>query len=1043
MFDLPFGIPVKEEINPQSDTIMPFDHGVITTFLGRRKTPTGHRLVRSGRIIGWLAEAEKGKFLLCADEARLRLEKIESEQHRLIAKSWTLQGLGLVAELIPEAFEHAADKQGLTASGDVLERLLSRDISMILELLSQRDEVRGALAADQGMLVDSTGELPGDGDELATQIGKTLADRAAMATNLGIGEAGHWTLHTEESSLLLAEAGDLALAVWTEAAVDHSRLINAVSALLDGKIGALSANDGLLPLGFVLREGKSGTDAVLSMLADACKEEVTGHLMSGKSEKATQLALVRGVPVAIRAAPGHSLNDALDDLTEPRRVLELHRLPLGTILSAESGNVSGFTLQSFCEGLSTIRTRTESRQELIRRKLDTILGFEIGIEKLKMDRANVQFDIEVSAISSGIDAETVMAIDSGLRRSVEKAEHKVSNLEQEISALNVKLTGVEKARLAAKVSADEANNQSAELQQTVEFANSKLDTTQIDLSEAKAISEDSAARAERLSKRVNELEHQLSTRAVELARVLGDAKASAELAIQIEEMATKEATLSADIDTFSSRLTEMRDLGDNEERRLRMLNDQVEASRDRQRRAQAELIELETRINSSDLHLKSLEAESRIAVDRAEDSRSRISQDESRRDNLNSELRELMDERRNVLREIGDLGARRGQAEAKLSVLIDQAEALADAHEDALEDINEAEKIRARLSEEPLAQALLDDEGTFEALGPILDRLEHARTLGYSVSLLDRAVERSLQVIQQTVDHVAKTPRHLLSNEVMDLLERQVPTTAGAVRGLARWSVQQKLEHQLGDTVNHLILDLENLLEDHDRAITMLRRIRGVLEQLEGLGAPSEQIEALKANCRRPESLPHLAKETRKLIRIALDDIHLESDLRDAGSAVKLEATTLALEELITQLDATGLTEGVPKGALWDFQRDGHLPFEIGSVPAGKRLAVSEDSLEEMDGELIDQEAAIQIEDEDIPVEWVALEAPVDVDEPKIEFTATPTPLRNSDHDERAALEEELARLDARWQNRLEPEERGTSNVALSSLEADLVDIDL
>ena len=379
MFDLPFGIPVKEEIDPNSDTIMPFEHGVITTFLGRRKTPAGHRLVRSGRIIGWLAEAEKGKFLLCADEARSRLEELEKDQHRLIAKSWTLHGLGLVAELVPEAFEHAADKQGLTASGDVLERLLSRDISMILELLSEREEVRGALAADQGMLVDSTGDLPGDGDELATQIGKTLADRAAMANNLGLGETGHWTLHTGDSSLLLAEAGDLALAVWTEAAVDHSRLINAVSALLDGKIGAISAKAGLLPLGFVLREGKSGTDAVLSMLTDACKEEVTGHLMSGKSDKATQLALVRGIPVAIRAAEGHDLKAALDDLTEPRRVLELHRLPLGTILSAESGNVSGFTLQSFCEGLSTIRTRTESRQELIRKKLDTLLGFEIGI----------------------------------------------------------------------------------------------------------------------------------------------------------------------------------------------------------------------------------------------------------------------------------------------------------------------------------------------------------------------------------------------------------------------------------------------------------------------------------------------------------------------------------------------------------------------------------------------------------------------------------------------------------------------------------------
>ena len=47
---------------------------------------------------------------------------------------------------------------------------------------------------------------------------------------------------------------------------------------------------------------------------------------------------------------------------------------------------------------------------------------------------------------------------------------------------------------------------------------------------------------------------------------------------------------------------------------------------------------------------------------------------------------------------------------------------------------------------------------------------------------------------------------------VNPLLERQVPQTAGAVRGLARWSVQQRLEHQLGDTVGHLIVDLENLI---------------------------------------------------------------------------------------------------------------------------------------------------------------------------------------------------------------------------------------
>ena len=42
------------------------------------------------------------------------------------------------------------------------------------------------------------------------------------------------------------------------------------------------------------------------------------------------------------------------------------------------------------------------------------------------------------------------------------------------------------------------------------------------------------------------------------------------------------------------------------------------------------------------------------------------------------------------------------------------------------------------------------------------------------------------------------------------------------------------------------------------------------------LGAPSEQVQALMVNTRRPESLPVLARETRSLIQKALDDIHLE-----------------------------------------------------------------------------------------------------------------------------------------------------------------------
>ena len=220
--------------------------------------------------------------------------------------------------------------------------------------------------------------------------------------------------------------------------------------------------------------------------------------------------------------------------------------------------------------------------------------------------------------------------------------------------------------------------------------------------------------------------------------------------------------------------------------------------------------------------------------------------------------------------------------------------------------------LRAKLSEEPLAQALLDDKQSFDALGPILERLEHARTIGYSVTLLDRAVERSLQVIQACVDHVAATPRHFEQGG-NEYARAPGSETAGAVGGLARWSVQQRLEHQLGETVGHLVVDLEQILEDHDKSITMLRRLRNVLEQLARLNAPIDKVDALLSNCNRPEALPTIAKETRKLIQIALDDIYMEADQREVGEAVALENTAKILEELIAQLDATGLSDGVPQ----------------------------------------------------------------------------------------------------------------------------------
>ncbi|MGB1461938.1 MAG: hypothetical protein ACPG8Q_00235, partial [Candidatus Poseidoniaceae archaeon] len=311
------------------------------------------------------------------------------------------------------------------------------------------------------------------------------------------------------------------------------------------------------------------------------------------------------------------------------------------------------------------------------------------------------------------------------------------------------------------------------------------------------------------------------------------------------------------------------------------------------------------------------------------------------------------------------------------------------------------------------------------ALGPILERLEQTREQGYSVALLDRAVERALHVVQRVVDHAAETPKHLLSNDVMLLLERQVPEAAGVVRGLTRWSVQQRLDHSLNDVVTDVVLDLEHLLEDQDRAITMLRRTRNVLEQLGHLGAPREELDALLAQCRRPEALPSTAKATHKLIRRALDDIHLEADQRDAGEAVALELTAQALEELLTQLEAAGLVGGTPQGHLWSFMSSGLLPSE-----ARNGLA-----------EAPPLEAA-----EEAPTDAQPASAPVvsPAPEPAQMDAASPVAPQIDDAEERRSIDAELASLDAERSPHVRLEDlKASADPALEALEARLGDIDL
>ncbi len=1056
MFELPAGRPVNQTISLEEGVLQPFAHGAISTYLGRRKTPVGHRLVRGGRVVGYLADAEEKNTLLGGVEAKQRLEQLETEQKsRLLGSSYTIAELGSLAELVPEAFVHQADRQGLKSSSNAVERLLSRDLSTVIRTLEANATVRGAMAIDSGMLIDHVGDLPGLGEEerLASELHEMMASMGGQKLHSQWGMKGqsHWTLHTENGALLLAQSGEISLAVWTEKDANHARLLSSASIALDGDVVAAGAHGSKMPEGFALRDGRGGPDAIISMLKAGVEEEVTGHIQSGSSSKAVSLVLSRGVPVALWAPAFDGQEEAMMALTESKRKVQLIRFPSGTIVSSSSGTVDTFTLSGFIESLATVRTRSEARQASLKSLLDDMLGFHAGLESLQKQRAKMAFKSDGADVAEPLPVmrdEAVSAVDAGLRRKLEKAEQTIDELNRGKAVLEGQLKALEKKKDAAQIVAREATESRQENSTALEEAHAQLNTMQVDLAQARGQSEEAESRAERLVRRVNELEHQVSERAAELAKAIGDAESSAELKEAIESLSLKEAEMQASLAEGSERLNTIRKQSEDEERRLRVLSEQVNTSRERHARVQSDLLTAQEQVHVSNLELEAIRTEEKHARQRTEDDRVRRAEEESRRSNIQAELRELMDERRQVLRELGDLGARRGHAEAELASLVDKATSLAEAHEEALADIQEAERLRARLAEEPLAQALLDDNNTFQGLGPVLERLEHARGLGYSVTMLDRAVERALQVIQGTVDHVAATPRHLLSSEVMTLLERQVPQTAGAVRGLARWSVQQRLEQQLGETVNHVVVDLEHLLEDFDRSITMLRRIRNVLEQVERLGAPSHEVHALLANCQRPEALPSLAQGTRKLIQVALDDIYLEADQRDAGEAIGLEETARVLEELITQLDASGLTDGRPRGMMWDFQRDGLLPFERESIPAEHRIPVNEAMLNDLEPHLVHAEEVSVVEATNDAVDdegWSPLPPPADDEAVMEELATTPsvTPSAELD-DERAQLEAELARLDAERSHRTahDPVATPAKDTALADLESRLSDLD-
>ena len=949
-----FNLPPGNAVDPEADLSvgqnqMPFETGAISHYKPRAKTACAHRLIYGGRVVGWLAESEAKQTFVTGEAARERLLEL-SDSHDLNARgtTWSVSQFTEVARRLPEAFSDPSDVASLLAQGAASLPIETTDLALLVDHLSESDEVIGALAFEDGVVIHSSGDLPSTPEDLATTGQEHLSGLAAKFTQ---GESISANLRLEGGQLMLTEAGQASIAIWCQHGADaHAALSNAAS--LVGPIDEGEIENEELPEGFITKESKSGVDQLISHLRAAYEDRITGYLQSvSESAEPISIMLIDGVPSGLRESEKATITDAIHSMTTSSRRLHSHRLERRARLGLSGSTVEDFSLASLADAIAACRTRSDDRKRLLTGRLDALFGFDLGLEAMESGRASWKM-LETGGAMAKLmpvsSAKVLTPAGGEIKKRLEQLEHTQISLEREKGRL-------EREVADARASRDETKEMMHDLEAALNEARDErsglhreLDDMTAKVRSAETETDDATSLANRLSKRVSELEHMIEKRAEELASALGEFDSREALLTDLRELSTQEATTKAELSSAETRLDEVRKSLDHDERLQRVLTEQVNAQRDRHRTAQGELDEVERRIEGQRSELVELEAEAHAHRRLMEEERGRILDSERKSTIMQSELREMMEERRLLLRELGDLDARKAQSETELRMLLEQAEDIQEAHEMALLDLQEADRIRARLAEEPLAQALLGDERGLSSLEPVLDRMANARSRGYSIVLLDRAVERALAIIQHSVDEVAKTPRHLLSLEVMDLLERQAPETASTVRGLTRWSVQSRLEHQLAETVQHVVIDLEGLLEEYEQSVTMLAQLQDVLRGLVDLGLPAEDVKPLERFSHMPEALPYISVEARRLIQRSLDEIYLDADRRTAGDAVGLAETVEVLESLLRRLDVAGLTGEDPTGALWSFQRSGSLPFEIDGLARHERPEINNEAVRHM-----------------------------------------------------------------------------------------------
>ncbi|RAH14881.1 MAG: hypothetical protein CMB56_004250 [Methanobacteriota archaeon] len=1026
MFSLPLGIEEKKGENPDLDVnSSEIDYGVINYFLPKTKKPCGYRLIAGGEIVGCLAKSGKGKNYLAAKEAVAELKKLSKKHNiRTLRYTWTQKEFSEVAILIPSAFYDLNSLSSLSSKVSIFDDFDSFQASSFIDSMCEKSSVLGALLSQKGMIIHTKGQLPGDIDDLATKIKSELDRSNKFIKKLELPLLNRISMFLEDGSLNILRIDDLDIIIWFTEGADHENILNeAISKLELRPSTNIDDDDGsLLEGGLKISERKGGLDNLISMFSKAKSDSTSGYIRVNGDE-ALDIIISRGIPVGIRSAKKLSISKAAVDSTAPKSKLTLFSLPKVERIKNHLNTIPKYDLGLFCEKISKARTRSKDREKQIFNRLLKLFSFSIGIDKLSSSLKEWNLKEKKTTVAklmpkarSGRMLMPTSVVDSGEFNKIKKEQ---ARLIRELARTQRQRDEIKSSKEAGNIEIDGMRVRISEMQQLNSNHVDEISQLKIELREATNSQELALSRNDGLTQRIKELENQVEKRIEELTQAVGESETREKLQNMVSNLSEQEIQLKSEIEASEIRLRQLRSSIDADDRRHRMISDQLESQRERQRQATTISNELERRIESQNKELEELEAESASHRKLIDDERSHFLDSERRLGHLHAEVRELMEERRRVMRELGDLGGRRAEAESEVNNLISSAESLKEAHDNALEDIKEAEIIRAKLRDEPLAQALLGHDHGFSSLAPIMQRLDRMRDLGFSLTLMDRAIERGLTIIQHNVDNVAKTPRYLLSNEVMNLLEAQTPETANTIRGLTNWSVRQRLENKLKEIVQLVVLDLESLLDEFERSTTLLRKMRQMITQLEELGVPKDTLYRLEALCNRPEALPHIANNLRETIQSALDSIFLEADEGDAGTAVIMEKTANSLDEALKQLDETGLTFGSRKPtALWRFQEDGFLPHEDVKLES-ERPIVSEEIIKELNPHNTSNPDNSDVNNEIINEEdgWTSMASITAENEEKNDI---------EDHivkGNRVSIDAELAKLDHAWEKRnIKPE---------------------